>query len=459
MIKNQIKGREIPAFILLFFFTFLFYGCKKEKVPEVYKPSNAHKAYIYSLQELNLAETALGKDWIDASIKALNDPVEISPPFEEVFYIDPNDPDAYAYLFSVKRGQRIEVDISFYSKDSLNLFIDLFREYGTSVEEWILVASADKKNHRLEFEPRRDARYMVRLQPELLRGGQFSVIIRIVPSLDFPVEGRNNQSIQSFFDSPRYQDGQRVRHNGVDIFARRHTPVLAPCDAYVQRVDTGEIAGNYIYLYDSKRYLYIYFAHLQTQDVKPNTRVNCGQVIGTIGNTGNAITTPPHLHFGVYASGTGAVDPYPFIAKTNTQPVNIFSSLDVMGQWVRLKQTANLKSLSSNNPAEPVSLNKHSIMKVIGASASVYRVVLPDGISGYITANAIESATEILEQQPVINTVALLENPEENAVTRENIHPGKEYYILGKYNGYWMVKTQEGNTGWMQILETNPTAI
>ena len=298
MIKEQIKGLKVFSFIL-FFFTILVIGCKKEKVPEVYKPSNAHEEYIYSLKTANLSETALGRDWINASVDALKNPVGISTPFEEVFYIDPNDPAAYAYLFDVKRGQRIEVDITLFSKDTSILFIDVYREQGESFEEWIIVASADKEEHRLEFEPRRDARYIVRLQPELLRGGQFNIIIRLVPSLDFPVEGRGNQSIQSFFDSPRYRDGKRVRHNGVDIFARRHTPILAPCDAYVQRVDTGEIAGNYIYLYDSKRYLYIYFAHLQTQDVKPHTKVISGQKIGTMGNTGNAITTPPHLHFGI----------------------------------------------------------------------------------------------------------------------------------------------------------------
>ena len=46
--------------------------------------------------------------------------------------------------------------------------------------------------------------------------------------------------------------------------------------------------------------LRLYYAHLDTQLVAPGQIVRAGDPIGTIGNTGNAITTPPHLHFGVF---------------------------------------------------------------------------------------------------------------------------------------------------------------
>jgi murein DD-endopeptidase MepM/ murein hydrolase activator NlpD len=46
-------------------------------------------------------------------------------------------------------------------------------------------------------------------------------------------------------------------------------------------------------------------------------RVVRGDVLGTVGNTGNARTTPPHLHFGIYERGRGAIDPYWFIAPTH----------------------------------------------------------------------------------------------------------------------------------------------
>ena len=50
-----------------------------------------------------------------------------------------------------------------------------------------------------------------------------------------------------------------------------------------------------------------------TEAVTPGARVVAGDVLGYVGNTGNARTTSPHLHFGIYAQGDGAVDPFPFV--------------------------------------------------------------------------------------------------------------------------------------------------
>jgi murein DD-endopeptidase MepM/ murein hydrolase activator NlpD len=157
------------------------------------------------------------------------------------------------------------------------------------------------------------------MQPELLRGGTFRVLIREFPSIGFPVEGKNSRAISSFFGDPR--DGGRREHHGVDVFAPRHTPVLAPSDASVTRVGEGDIGGKYVWLYDSKRSMYLYFAHLQTQEVIEGENVLAGQLIGTVGNTGNARYTPPHLHFGIYSRGP--LDPYHFIAETDTIPDRI----------------------------------------------------------------------------------------------------------------------------------------
>ena len=47
--------------------------------------------------------------------------------------------------------------------------------------------------------------------------------------------------------------------------------------------------------------------------MRPGQFVTAGEVVGTVGNTGNAITTPPHLHFGVYVRRRGARDPVAFL--------------------------------------------------------------------------------------------------------------------------------------------------
>ena len=425
-------------------------GCKQEEVPEPYIPTNAHEAYLYSLEQANLSSTALGRDWISAAEKALGEPVEITPPFEEVFYVNPAAAFAVGYRFDVLRGQRMELEVTSQGLDPARLFIDLFRVRDTTPQEWPQVASADKEKNRFEFEPKRDAQYVVRLQPELLRGGRFRIIIRNVASLGFPVSGKDSRAIQSGYGAPR--DGGRRVHRGVDIFARRHTPVIAPSKAYVERVGEGNVGGRNIWLYDSKRSLYLYFAHLQTQSVKQNSWVEPGQTIGTVGNTGNAKTTPPHLHFGIYIQGSGAVDPYNFINKIDSEPPPVAADLEALGQWVRSKapDTAVKSSIKSRSP-KIASIDRFSPMKILAAAGRMYRVLLPDGITGYIPARNVESINETLELQEAHNHQAVKASPVKEAAAMELIDVGDEFSVLGEFEGYWLVRTQHGSTGWLQI--------
>ena len=89
------------------------------------------------------------------------------------------------------------------------------------------------------------------------------------------------------------REGGRRSHHGVDIFAPRGTEVRATSRARVRRVDEWKLGGRVIWLEDPERDLRLYFAHLETQDVLEGTWVAPGDRIGTVGNTGNARTTPP----------------------------------------------------------------------------------------------------------------------------------------------------------------------
>lgn len=315
----MLRTRAFPITVILILILLAFPSCKKEIVPEAFYPRSAHEAYQHALEEVHLIETALGRDWIEAGTEALENPVQIEFPYEEAFLWDPSKAESRGYRFFVKRGVRVEVDIDIQSADSILLFADLFRETDDTVINRIHVATADEEEDRIEFEPRRDAYYSLRLQPELLRGGTFKVLIREFPSIGFPVKGKNSRSISSFFGDPR--DGGTREHHGVDIFAPRHTPVLAPADASVTRTGEGKRGGRYLWLYDSKRSMYLYFAHLETRDVDRGEQVVAGQRIGTVGNSGNARYTPPHLHFGIYSRGP--IDPFHFIAETDTVPDKI----------------------------------------------------------------------------------------------------------------------------------------
>lgn len=131
--------------------------------------------------------------------------------------------------------------------------------------------------------------------------------------LGVPVQGVTRERLVSTFGAPR--SGGRT-HEGVDIFAPRGTPVLAAHDGVVLRVGQYRLGGTVIHTI-GRRGVIAYYAHLDR--VRPDLRrglpVREGETIGWVGNTGNARTTPPHLHFEArpLALGLVARDPVPLL--------------------------------------------------------------------------------------------------------------------------------------------------
>jgi murein DD-endopeptidase MepM/ murein hydrolase activator NlpD len=157
--------------------------------------------------------------------------------------------------------------------------------------------------------------YVLRVQPRAGAAADFDVVIRSAALLAFPVQGVDGRAIWSGFGAER--DGGRRAHRGVDIFAARGTPVLAATDGWVTRVETTRVGGNVVWMQPLFGNMRVYYAHLHEQWVEPGEFVLAGQPLGSVGNTGNAITTPPHLHFGVYVRQPGmrggAQDPADFL--------------------------------------------------------------------------------------------------------------------------------------------------
>lgn len=109
------------------------------------------------------------------------------------------------------------------------------------------------------------------------------------------------------------------RHQGVDIFAVSGTPVLAVVNGVVEEKGVNGLGGNKLWIRspgDNWRY---YYAHLSgfAAGIGNGTRVKKGQVIGYVGNTGNARTTPPHLHFESHVPAGAATNPYPILRRVN----------------------------------------------------------------------------------------------------------------------------------------------
>ena len=126
-----------------------------------------------------------------------------------------------------------------------------------------------------------------------------------VEKLPCPVKGAHKQDISNSYGTPR--PGYR-RHMGNDIFAKRGTPVIAPIGGKLTFAN-GKVAGNAFYIAGDDGRTY-YGAHLHAFAVEGEGRVEQGQVIGTVGRTGNAEGTPAHLHFEIKPDGSKSIDPH-----------------------------------------------------------------------------------------------------------------------------------------------------
>jgi murein DD-endopeptidase MepM/ murein hydrolase activator NlpD len=272
----------------------------------VVTPPTPHAAYRELLTRTGLAATAPGRQWIEAAARAVDQPLRVRLPFERSALHTPERPSALGYRVTLKRGQRVEVLATFDGETPTQTFVDVFPA-GSDAQ-----AGEAGSLRATIFEPDRDADVILRVQPELHSNGRLRVVARAVPALQFPVANARPDALKSVFGDAR--DGGRRHHEGVDIFARRGTAVLSASHGIVTRVNETDIGGRVVWVWDPSRSLTLYYAHLDTQLVTAGQRVRRGDVIGTIGNTGNARTTAPHLHFGIYESGTGAIDPHTFIA-------------------------------------------------------------------------------------------------------------------------------------------------
>lgn len=119
----------------------------------------------------------------------------------------------------------------------------------------------------------------------------------------FPVAGPNE-----YIDSWGFARSGGRSHKGTDIMAPKGTPTVAVADGWVTP-GRNRLGGLTVWLNADNGTRY-YYAHLDTITVG-HGRVAAGQQLGTVGDSGNAKGTPPHLHFEIHQPSV--VNPYPLL--------------------------------------------------------------------------------------------------------------------------------------------------
>jgi LysM repeat protein len=109
-----------------------------------------------------------------------------------------------------------------------------------------------------------------------------------------------------YFNDWGFPRGSSRYHEGNDLFTDYGSPVRAPVSGTVE-LARGSLGGLQFNLQGSDGIEYL-GSHLDSAG--KTGKVSAGDVIGHVGNSGNAQGTSPHLHFGMYLDGL-AVNPYP----------------------------------------------------------------------------------------------------------------------------------------------------
>lgn len=426
-------------------------GCEQiEQARDHFRDLTPYEAYHARLNVAGLGESALARDWETAGRVALAAPLPVALPYAEQGYITPDAPEAAGYGFRLERGRRLTVEVSVDSGEPARVFVDLFRVPADPADPMRPVFSSESPVEAFSHEPWRGGEFILRLQPELLRGGSYSVTLGLEAQLAFPVEGHGPQYIYSWFGAPR--EGGRRSHRGVDIFARRGTPVLAASAGRVSRVRDTAIGGKVVWVRDPVRNASVYYAHLDSQYVRDGQFVEAGDTVGFVGNTGNARTTPPHLHLGLYRRGEGAVDPFPFIDPVRVTVPELTVDTERLGTWNRVRNGGvRLRTAPGSRSDVVRELDLHTPLRVLAGSGSFFRARLPDGTTGYVAARLTEPVEAPFARETVARARAVLTAPTGDAAALARLDAGTEVPVIGRFGDYLYVRTVSGRTGWLGL--------
>ena len=138
-------------------------------------------------------------------------------------------------------------------------------------------------------------------------------MMRLDSRLPVPVKGISRNQLRDTWGSARSPSRS---HEGIDIMAERGTKVYSATEGLVADLRNNNLGGKVIWILGPSGSWH-YYAHLDghKRGLNVGDYVHKGDLIGYVGNTGNARHTAPHLHYGIYLNGKGrgAVNPYSYL--------------------------------------------------------------------------------------------------------------------------------------------------
>lgn len=271
----------------------------------------------------------------------------------------------------------------------------------------------------------------------------------VVRSIEFPVNGPNN--FFSDFGAPR--GGGTRKHIGNDIIAAKMTPVVSAVNGTVNYVISPEAAWGYeISIIDAEGYQYLYF-HLNNDtpgtddgrggetnayaaNLDRGQSVTKGQLLGWVGDSGNAENTVSHLHFEIHDPARQAIDPYPsLIASTGayrSSNANLGITPDMRLQLEKMvdgRPNDIFKTILEQGASGEEVRQLQIVLKVLG-------LLQKEHITGYFGPLTREAVIAFQKRQMIepVGTVGPL--------TREALNRGIASGVLLEYKPYFSEREQ-----------------
>lgn len=428
------KNNEIRRAAFVLITACLLVSCKSGPF-NLIKPASPHEQYERKLINAGLNQTAMGQAWINNGAQSLQRALAIKLPYQEHGYFSAEQPVATAFRFNVVNGQQLNIQVKQKPQQGLMIYADVWRLREGQTSKFLV--AADTLGNPIQLDVDQTGEFILRLQPELLGAGEYTLSIQVGPSLAYPLKSANRNQIQSLYGVGR--DNNTRTHEGIDIFAPFRTPVVAVADGTVTRVNTNNLGGKVVWLRPDQKNYTLYYAHLDEQTVTEGQRVLVGDTLGRMGNTGNAITTSPHLHFGIYTNG-GTVDPLPFVNPQIAAIPKIHVDTDQLNATMRT---------STNTVIGTRRIQAGTIIRVNAAAGSSYRVQLPDGEAGYALGKDLKPAKKPLSTYKISRTLPVYDRPDTAAAVKSNLDVGQTVGILGSFGDFQLMVAKDDLLGWI----------
>lgn len=210
-------------------------------------------------------------------------------------------------------------------------------------------------------------------------------------------------NLSANFGDPR-SDGRT--HEGLDIMAVSGTPIVSPTDAVVMKTGSGDSSGNFVYTANPGGETFAYMHLDAIADISEGDVLAPGDLIGYVGNTGNASGGAAHLHFEVRENRTPA-DPLPRITKefTLSQKMDFLDTIltdsNNEDQLATLLVTnfASTFTKASKEGLDVPSLIKKELALVVPVKSTATVTTTSVNSNGDLTIGASGSAVITLQQR------------------------------------------------------------